>query len=343
MAEVDREGRFPEEAIGGAPGRGDARSHAPHRRRRARRHARRLPRRHAGDRVAMRVDGDDLPDARLRRAGHARGERRRTRAARWPPARTCPRFAFSERGSRSYFWAPVSQLAGPRCPRRSRSSPRPATRTASSVITVPRRRDADRLEPVPRLGLHGRDRDRGPRHGLGLRGNASAPMTFDVEVSDGMLLGEAGKGSRPARCRAPVVPAGLRSGLARGRGGRVAGVAHVTSAKPNTWTRHSPTSPRSAGSAARRPRSIRWPDSSPTSRADGEGDPAVPILSAKASANEMAIRVTSEEAGVRRRGVEPVAAARALLPGCESRLRDGSHHRRALRADRAALAGMPSM
>ena len=92
----------------------------------------------------------------------------------------------------------------------------------------------------------------------------------------------------------PAGPGAVSLGIAQGALG--AAVAHDEREKLEHLDQALADLPRSAGgSAARRPRSTRWPDSSPTSRAAWErGDPAVPILSAKASANEMAIRVTSE-------------------------------------------------
>jgi alkylation response protein AidB-like acyl-CoA dehydrogenase len=111
--------------------------------------------------------------------------------------------AFSEPGSRSHFWAPVSQASaangGVRLAARKSwvtsaghadvyvvstlSAPElvdEVTRTTSDLYAIP----ADR----PGLAVTGEFR------GLGLRGNASTPMTFDLDVSDGDRLGTPGGG-----------------------------------------------------------------------------------------------------------------------------------------------------
>jgi alkylation response protein AidB-like acyl-CoA dehydrogenase len=97
--------------------------------------------------------------------------------------------AFSEKGSRSHFWRPVSQEAVDGDGRRlsaQKSWVTSAGRADSYIVST---RAAGRPEPtastlylVPRdaAGLH----TAGVRNGLGLRGNASAPMSLDgVPVS----------------------------------------------------------------------------------------------------------------------------------------------------------------
>ena len=142
--------------------------------------------------------------------------------------------AFSERGSRSHFWAPISQLSGSRLS--AMKSFVTSAGHADSYVVSTRSADAETptdsslyLVPASAGGIE----TGGAWHGLGLRGNASAPMTFDVEVSDAMLLGEAGEGFRPdARCRSPLVLAGIGRGFARHRGRcDGAAVSHVTGAR----------------------------------------------------------------------------------------------------------------
>ncbi len=108
--------------------------------------------------------------------------------------------AFSEFGSRSHFWVPVS--------REQRSNGRVALKAAKSFVTSAGRADgyvvstawSDAKKPVDNMvylvlredpGLH----VAGPWNGLGLRGNLSAPMRLDnVQVGEERALCEPGKG-----------------------------------------------------------------------------------------------------------------------------------------------------
>ena len=107
--------------------------------------------------------------------------------------------AFSERGSRSHFWAPVSEIEGADGDERlaaQKSFVTSAGQPATYVVsTRPAGADVARVEPVPgrRIDAVGIETT-GPWVGLGLRGNASAPMTFDHRRRDTALLGEEGKG-----------------------------------------------------------------------------------------------------------------------------------------------------
>ncbi|HEU0087391.1 MAG TPA: acyl-CoA dehydrogenase family protein [Pseudonocardiaceae bacterium] len=104
--------------------------------------------------------------------------------------------ALSEAGSRSHFWAPVSRAqrndAGVRIQARKSwvTSADHADVYVASTLTA----DADGVDvfaiPAEMQGVA----VAGRWHGLGLRGNASAPMTFDVEVPESYRLGEAGGG-----------------------------------------------------------------------------------------------------------------------------------------------------
>ena len=90
--------------------------------------------------------------------------------------------AFSERGSRSHFWAPVSQLDGRGCPREKSFVTLAGHADSSSSPRAPPGGDADRVEPVlVRASATGITLG-GAWDGLGLRGNASAPMTFDIDI-----------------------------------------------------------------------------------------------------------------------------------------------------------------
>ena len=207
--------------------------------------------------------------------------------------------AFSERGSRSHFWAPISQLTGSRLS--AMKSFVTSAGHADSYVVSTRSADAEAptdsslyLVPASAGGIE----TSGPWHGLGLRGNASAPMTFDVEVSDAMLLGEAGKGFD--LMLGVVLPwfslgsGAVSLGIAEGAMG--AAVTHVTGARLEHLDQTLADLPTVRARIGRAQTEVDTISGflADVARRMAEGDPMVPILSAKASANEMAIRVTSE-------------------------------------------------
>jgi alkylation response protein AidB-like acyl-CoA dehydrogenase len=111
--------------------------------------------------------------------------------------------AFSEPGSRSHFWAPVSQ--GQTTDGAARVKARKSWVTSAghadvylvSTLTSPELAPAD--APVP-IDVYAVDAGApgvevtGTFRGMGLRGNASAPMTFDLSAADGDRLGLPGTG-----------------------------------------------------------------------------------------------------------------------------------------------------
>ena len=104
--------------------------------------------------------------------------------------------ALSEAGSRSHFWAPVSQArhngAGIRL--QLRKSWVTSAGHADVYVTSTLTADADTVDifaiPAETQGV----KVAGQWRGLGLRGNASAPMTVDLEVPENYRLGAAGGG-----------------------------------------------------------------------------------------------------------------------------------------------------
>jgi alkylation response protein AidB-like acyl-CoA dehydrogenase len=108
--------------------------------------------------------------------------------------------AFSEPGSRSHFWAPVSQA--------KRSGDQVDLSAAKSWVTsagyadvyVTSTLSADTVDAAGGIDLYavssaaGGATVTGSFQGMGLRGNASAPMQFDTVVDDGLRLGPAGGG-----------------------------------------------------------------------------------------------------------------------------------------------------
>jgi len=108
--------------------------------------------------------------------------------------------AFSERGSRSHFWAPVSRAVAVNGYARLTAQKSFVTSAGHADGYVVSTLSADAATPVTStIYLVMRD-DRGVTvagawEGLGMRGNASAPMAFDdVAVGDDRALTAAGKG-----------------------------------------------------------------------------------------------------------------------------------------------------
>jgi alkylation response protein AidB-like acyl-CoA dehydrogenase len=123
-------------------------------------------------------------------------------------------------------------------------------------------------------------------------------MTFDVAVDDSMRLGEEGKG---LDLMLGVVLPWFQLGqgavsLGIAEAAQSAAVAHVTGAKLEHLGQTLADLPTVRARIGRAQTEVDTVAGflADVARRMGEGDPQVPILSAKASANEMAIRVTSE-------------------------------------------------
>jgi alkylation response protein AidB-like acyl-CoA dehydrogenase len=207
--------------------------------------------------------------------------------------------AFSERGSRSHFWAPVSRLAGARMS--AEKSFVTSAGHADSYVMSTRPEGAESpigsslyLVPASASGIDLGD----PWTGLGLRGNASAPMSFETDTADASVIGEPGKG---LDLMLGVVLPWFQLGqgavsLGIAEAAMSAAVDHVTGARLEHLDQTLADLPTVRARIGRAQTEVDTVAGFLTdvARRMGEGDPQVPILSAKASANEMAIRVTSE-------------------------------------------------
>ncbi|MDQ3735032.1 MAG: acyl-CoA/acyl-ACP dehydrogenase [Actinomycetota bacterium] len=103
--------------------------------------------------------------------------------------------AFSEAGSRSHFWAPVSQAQNNGVVRLdARKSWVTSAGHADVYVASTLTAGADTVDifaiPADTEGIS----VTGNWHGLGLRGNASSPMTFKAEVPESYRLGDSGGG-----------------------------------------------------------------------------------------------------------------------------------------------------
>lgn len=104
--------------------------------------------------------------------------------------------AFSEAGSRSHFWAPVSQAAqnGAGVRLRARKSWVTSAGHADVYVASTLTPGADTIDVFALPAGHPGIEVAGRWHGLGMRGNASSPMTFETEVPEGYRLGAPGSG-----------------------------------------------------------------------------------------------------------------------------------------------------
>jgi alkylation response protein AidB-like acyl-CoA dehydrogenase len=207
--------------------------------------------------------------------------------------------AFSERGSRSHFWAPVSQVRDGRISA-SKSFVTSAGHAGTYVVST-RPEGADSPIESTLYAVSGQTQGldvSDPWIGLGLRGNASSPMTIDVSASDATVLGEKGKGLD--LMLGVVLPwfqlgqGGVSLGIARSA--VAAAVGHVTSARMEHLGQALADLPIVRARIGRAQTEV---DALAGFLADlaarmAAADPQAPVLSAKAVANETAIRVTSE-------------------------------------------------
>jgi alkylation response protein AidB-like acyl-CoA dehydrogenase len=105
--------------------------------------------------------------------------------------------AFSEAGSRSHFWAPVSQPAddGTGIHVTAKKSWVTSAGHADLYVISTKTPDASGVDLYAiAAGTRGVAVD-SPFSGMGLRGNASSPMTFDVRLSEELRLGDTGSGT----------------------------------------------------------------------------------------------------------------------------------------------------
>jgi alkylation response protein AidB-like acyl-CoA dehydrogenase len=211
--------------------------------------------------------------------------------------------AFSERGSRSHFWVPVSQVQAANGNARLAATKSFVTSAARADSYIVSTRSATAATPIESTLYHvpanssGIDTT-GPWVGLGLRGNASAPMSFDTPLAETTQLGEDGKGLD--LMLGVVLPwfqlgqGAVSLGIAEGALG--AAVAHVTGARLEHLDQTLADLPTVRARIGRAQTEVDGVAGflSDLARRMAEGDATAPVLSAKAVANEMAIRVTSE-------------------------------------------------
>ena len=146
--------------------------------------------------------------------------------------------AFSEKGSRSHFWAPMSQVEELGDQLRLFAEKSWVTSAGHADVYVVSTRSLGATAPTQTdLYLVARGSDgikvAAPWVALGLRGNASSPMVFDITLENSDRLGESGSGF--ATMMSVVLPwfqlgnASITLGLAKAA--LDAAVGHVTGAR----------------------------------------------------------------------------------------------------------------
>lgn len=112
--------------------------------------------------------------------------------------RSLTTLAFSERGSRSHFWSPVSRAVADGSGVRVRADKSWVTSASHAEVIVASTLTAGDAESDVDLYAVAADTPgltvAGPWRGMGLRGNDSAPMTLDVRLGPNQRIGGAGEG-----------------------------------------------------------------------------------------------------------------------------------------------------
>src|SRR3954449_8551051 len=210
--------------------------------------------------------------------------------------------AFSEKGSRSHFWAPLSEIQGSNGDGRLAAQKSFVTSAGHAATYIVSTRPAGGAPVRSSLyvvdaGAEGVETS-GAWVGLGLRGNASAPMTFSTPVGKLELLGEEGQG---LDLMLGVVLPWFQLGqgavsLGIAEGALKIAVDHVTSAKLEHLGQTLADLPTVRARLGRSQTEVDALAGFLTDLAGrmAQGDATAPVLSAKAFANETAIRVTSD-------------------------------------------------
>lgn len=218
--------------------------------------------------------------------------------------------AFSERGSRSHFWAPVSQAqrVGDGVHLLTDKSWVTSAGHADVYVVSTRSAPEDSQPGVEQAGVdlyavtreHGGFSVAAPWVGMGLRGNASSPMRFDTMVDDGMRLGEAGSGF--GLMMSVVLPwfnlgnASITLGLARAA--LDASVTHVSGARLEHLGSRLADLPTIRARIGRAGTVLaaneEYVEAMARKIADPADDTMMYVLGARAAANDAALQVTDE-------------------------------------------------
>ncbi|WP_199434486.1 Rv1679 family acyl-CoA dehydrogenase [Qaidamihabitans albus] len=211
--------------------------------------------------------------------------------------------ALSEKGSRSHFWAPVSQARSTGAGLRVRADKSWVTSAGHADVYVvstltPDTGTADTVDMVAVPAATAGVTVAGDWHGLGLRGNASAPMKLDVELPADHRLGSAGTGFE--LMMQTVLPwfnlgnAAVSAGLSRAA--TDAAVAHASAARFEHLEESLSALPTIRAQLAKMSIEVAGVRAALRQTADRLAEPGedtmLHVLGIKASANDAALRVT---------------------------------------------------
>lgn len=204
--------------------------------------------------------------------------------------------AFSEAGSRSHFWAPMSQPEGGHV-KAKKSWVTSAGHSEVYVLSTctPDGTGVD-LYAIE-AGTAGVSVDK-PWVGMGLRGNASSPMSFDVDLPDESRLGEEGAGTDlmlgvvlpwfnlgNASVSLGLSSAAVGAAIAHSTGARFQHLDHSLSALPTIRQQLAKMSIELAATSA-------YIDRAASRIAEPADDTPLFVLGSKAAANDAALRIT---------------------------------------------------
>jgi len=208
--------------------------------------------------------------------------------------------AFSESGSRSHFWAPVSQATrnGDQVHIQAKKSWVTSAGHAEVYVASTRSADTEGVDmfalPADTPGLD----VAGPWRGMGLRGNASAPMTLDAHVPADHRLGDAGSGF--ATMMQTVLPwfnlgnASVSVGLSRAAVD--AAVAHTSAARLEHLDQSLSALPTIRAQLAKMSIELAstsaYLDQAAGRVVEPQDDTMLHVLGVKAAANDAALRIT---------------------------------------------------
>jgi len=208
--------------------------------------------------------------------------------------------AFSEAGSRSHFWAPVSRAEHSGSDVRINASKSWVTSAgyADVYVTTTGNADSDGVDifafpsDTPGLAITGQF------HGLGLRGNASCPMTFNVEGASTYRVGAAGGGFDILL--GTVMPwfnignASVSAGLSQAV--TDAAIRHASAARLEHLDQSLSALPTIRAQLAKMSLDLAttraYIDQSATRIAEPAEDTVLHVLGVKAAANDAALRIT---------------------------------------------------
>jgi len=208
--------------------------------------------------------------------------------------------AFSESGSRSHFWAPVSHATtdGDRVRIQARKSWVTSAGYADVYVVSTGSAAAEGVDlyALP-SGTPGLD-VAGPWRGMGLRGNASAPMALDATVPADYRLGDAGSGF--AAMMQTVLPwfdlgnASVSVGLSRAAVD--AAVAHTSASRLEHLDQSLSALPTIRAQLARMSIELAmttaYLDQTAGRLVEPQDDTMLHVLGVKAGANDAALRIT---------------------------------------------------